>query len=430
MFRKDRLKKELGLIDIFSIASGAMISSGLFILPALAYAKTGPSVVFAYLLAGALVLPAMFAKAELATAMPKAGGEYFFIERSMGAPVGTVGGFASWFSLSFKSAFALIGMGIFVTLINPAVTGLQIKLVAAGCCLFFALVNIIGVKETGRVQVFLVFSLIAILLFYVARGFWFIQPQRYTPFMPFGLGSVFATAGLVFVSFGGLTKISSVAEEIKKPGRNIPLGMFLAFAVVMILYLAVVFVTVGVLDPGELSGSLAPISLGAGVFMGNFGIVVLALAALLAFVSTANAGILTASRAPMAMSRDYLLPSIFQKVSARFKTPYVSIIATCAFMVMAILFLSLENLVKVASTLKILLFLFVNLSLIVMRESKIQSYRPKFRAPFYPWIYIASIIGYGFLIFEMGRIPVTVTGVFIACALVWYLLYARRKVSR
>ncbi len=407
-----------------------MISSGLFILPAIAYAKAGPAVVFSYILAGILVFPAMLAKAELATAMPKAGGVYFFIERSMGAPIGTIGGFASWFSLSFKSAFALLGLGIFATLINPGITKTQIKLIAVGCCLFFMLVNIIGAKHTGRFQVALVLSLIGILLLYVLRGFISVQPDRFTPFMPFGLGSVVATAGLVFVSFGGLTKIACVAEEVKNPGRNIPLGMFLAFGVVMVLYAAVVFVTVGLLDSTQLSNSLTPISLGAGTFMGNYGSLILAFAAVLAFASTANAGILTASRDSMAMSRDYLLPKFLQRVNARTKTPHFSIIVTAAFMIIVILFLRLEDLVKTASTLKILLFLFVNLSVIVMRESRIQSYRPKFRSPLYPWAQILAVGGYGFLIFQMGWGPLLITAIFIACAFVWYLIYAKSRVSR
>lgn len=427
---EEKLERKLGLLDVFAIASGAMISSGLFILPALAYAKTGPSVVFSYILAGILILPAMLAKAELATAMPKAGGVYFFIERSMGALIGTIGGLASWFSLSFKSAFALVGIGIFAMLINPGITGTQIKLIAVGCCLFFMIINIIGVKQTGRFQVALVLSLIGILLLYVFRGFLLIQPQRYVPFMPFGWASVFATAGLVFVSFGGLTKICCVAEEVKNPGRNIPLGMFLAFTIVMILYALVVSVTVGLLDSIELSHSLTPISLGASTFMGNLGGLILGFAAFLAFISTANAGILTASRDSMAMSRDYLLPNFFQRINARSKTPHFSIIFTTAFIIIVILFLSLEDLVKTASTLMILLFLFVNLSLIVMRESKIQSYRPKFRSPLYPWIHILGIVGYGFLIFEMGRVPLSITGIFIVCGLVWYLVYARNRVSR
>jgi APA family basic amino acid/polyamine antiporter len=427
---KKELKKELGLLDVFSIASGAMISSGLFILPALAYAATGPSVVFSYILAGILVLPALLTNAELATAMPRAGGTYFFIERSMGASVGTVGGFASWFSLCFKSAFALLGMSIFVTLLFPGISQMQIKFIAVGFCLFFMTLNIIGAKETGRLQIGLVFFLLGILLLYIIRGFMQVDPSRFVPFAPFGAASVFATAGLVFISFGGLTKVTSVAEEVRNPGRTIPLGMFLAFFVVMVLYAVVVFVTVGVLSPDVLSTSLTPISDGAGVFMGKFGVIALSLAALLAFISTANAGILAASRDGMAMSRDYLLPDFLQKIGARSKTPIFSIIFTTFFMIFIILFLSLENLVKTASTLKILLFLFVNLSLIVMRESRIQSYRPKFRCPLYPWMQILGIIGYGFLIFTMGRTPLFTTAFFILCSFFWYIVYARRRVKR
>ena len=427
---KIKLKRELGLLDVFCIASGAMISSGLFILPSIAYAKAGPAVIFAYILAGILVLPAMLAKAELTTAMPKAGGDYYFIERSMGAPMGVIGGLAAWFSLSFKSAFALLGIGIFATLINPSITELQIKLIAVGCCLFFMFVNISGVKHTGRFQVALVLLLIAILIFYVARGFLFIEPPRYAPFISKGWGSVFATAGLVFISFGGLTKISSVAEEVKKPGKNTPLGMFLAFSIVIMLYAAVVFVTVGLLNPADLTSSATPISLGASVFMGKFGSILLAIAALLAFVSTGNAGILTASRGSMAMSRDFLLPRFFQRVSLKLKTPHFSIIFTTAFMIAVILFLSLEDLVKTASTLQLLLFLLVNLSLIVMRESNIQSYRPKFKTPLYPWLQIVGVLGYGFLIFKMGAVPLSITGIFVVASLIWYLIYAKTRVRR
>jgi len=430
MNKKSKLKRELGLLDVFCIASGAMISSGLFILPALAYAKAGPASVVSYLVAGLLIMPAMFAKAELATAMPKAGGVYFFIERSMGAPIGTVGGFASWFSLSLKSAFALVGMGLFATLINPSITEAQIKIIAVVFCIFFTVLNIKGVKHSSRFQMTTVLILIGILLFYLIRGVSFIRPDRYEPFVPYGLGSIFATVGLVFVSFGGLTKISSVAEEVKNPGRNIPMGMFLAFSIVMLLYAAVVFVTTGLLDPAEFSNSVTPISFGASVFSGKFGSLLLAFAALLAFVSTANAGIMTASRSTMAMGRDYLLPPVMHKTSPKSHTPYVSIIATSAFMIVVILFLSVENLVKTASTLMILLFIFVHLSLIIMRESKIHSYRPKFHSPLYPWIQILSILAYGFLIFEMGRIPLITTGIFITFALFWYIVYARSRVSR
>ncbi len=427
--KDNSLRKELGLFDIFCLASGAMISSGLFVLPGLAYAKAGSAVIISYAIASLLVIPALLSKAELSTAMPKAGGTYFFIDRSMGPMMGTIGGFAAWFSLAFKSAFALVGIGVFAILLNPGLSTLHIKLVAVFFCILFAIINILGVKQTGKTQIALVVGLLSLLVFYVIIGSFFVKTSNFDNIIPYGYGSIFSTAGLIFVSFGGLTKVCSVAEECKKPGRNIPLGMFLSWGIISLLYILVIFITIGVTEPIQLRESLTPISLGAGAFLGEFGIVIMAIAAILAFISTANAGLLAASRDPMAMGKDQLLPHKFAKISKR-GTPMFSIMFTTGFMIFIILFLDLESLVKTASTLKILLFLFVTLSLIIMRESKIRNYRPEFRSPFYPWIQIAGIIGFVFLIIEMGTIPLLFVGGFILFGFVWYQLYARDKIWR
>jgi amino acid transporter/mannitol/fructose-specific phosphotransferase system IIA component (Ntr-type) len=420
------LKRELGLLDVFCIASGAMISSGLFILPGIAFSKTGPSLFLSYLIASLLAVPAMFSKAELTTAMPRAGGDYFFITRSMGFAIGTIGGAASWFSLSLKSAFALIGMSAYVALI----TDIPITLIAVTLCAFFVALNIIGVRETGLFQRFLVLGLMAVLLFYMSHGFASVDITRFSPFAPKGAPAVFATAGFVFISYGGLTKIASIAEEVKKPGRNIPLGMILSIIVVGLFYALVVFVTTGVLAPEVLRNSLTPISDAARAFMGPLGSSVMAFAAMLAFISTANAGILSASRYPIAMSRDKLLPPVFKRINSRFSTPHYSIFFTGLFMALAIAFLKLELLVKVASTFLIILFMLANLAVIIMRESRIQNYRPKFTSPLYPWMQIAGMISGLFLILEMGIITYKITGLFAAAGLFWYLLYAHRNVKK
>ena len=425
-----KLKKELALLEVFAIASGAMISSGLFVLPGLAFAKAGPAMIIAYLLAGLLIIPSMLAKAELSTAMPKAGGTYFFIERSLGSIMGTYGGLANWFSLSFKSAFALVGIGAFAVLIVPDISPLQIKLIAVASAVVFMVLNLLSVKETGRIQIILVFCLIAFIVFYIGRGFIATHPDRYAPFMPNGLWSVVSTAGLVFISFGGLTKVASVAEEVKNPARNIPLGMFFSFTVVTMLYILAVGVTIGIVDGSELKGSLVPLSLGASNVMGQAGMAILSIAAIIAFITTANSGVLAASRSPMAMSRDQLLPRFFARLNQRFKTPHISILLTSGFMIVVILFLSIEDLVKTASTLMIILFMMVNISVIVMRESKIQNYRPKFKVPLYPWLPMGALFSYGFLLVEMGKIPLLISGGFFLLGWIGYWGYSRLRVHR
>ncbi len=429
------LKKQLGSIDVFSVATGAMISSGLFILPAIAFTKAGPAVILSYLFASILIIPSVLSKAELTTAMPRAGGTYFFVERSMGPIWGVFGGLAGWFSLALKSAFAIVGMAVLIEVVLQIAFPVQLshwhlKAIAAGCCLFFTVLNIVSVKHTSRFQVVLVAILLTILAFFALFGTRSVEAVRYTGFLDKGWPAVLATAGLVFISFGGLTKVASIAEEVKNPGKNLPLGMILAWFVVTLFYIAVITITVGVVDAGELSRSYVPISLAASKFMGTPGFALLSLAAIAAFVTTANGGIMAASRSPMAMSRDQLLPPLLARVNNRFKTPHSSILLTGGFMILAIVFLDIESLVKTASTLKIILFILTNASVIIMRESRIQSYRPKFKSPLYPYIHIFAIVAYSALIIDMGRVPLLITGAFVAVSAAWFTFYVRPNVSR
>ena len=420
-----KLKKELTLLDVFCVASGAMISSGLFILPGLAHAHAGPAVVVSYFVAGLLALTGMLSQAELVSAMPKTGGDYFYVMRSMGPAVGTASGILTWFSLSLKSAFALIGMAAFTRIL----VDVDIRLIAVPLCVLFAIVNIVGTKESARIQRGLVFGLLGILLYYIVRGVPAVQIQNFEPFAPNGITAVLSTAGFVFISFGGLLKTAAIAEEVREPARTVPLAMILSLLVVSIFYALVVFVTSGVLGTAKLDNSLTPISDAAAVFMGRGGVILLSIAAILAFVSTANAGIMSASRYPLALSKDRLVPEFLGLTSGRFKTPHISIIIT-GFLMVTVLFLELDLLVKVASSVLILTFLFSCLSVIVMRESHVQNYQPQFRSPLYPWVQVVGIVGCLLLMFEMGKAALFTSAILIAAGLFLYWFYGRIRTTR
>src|SRR5699024_3355138 len=209
-------------------------------LPGLAAAQTGPSVFLAYLVSGLVVLPTMFSVAELATAMPKAGGTYYIIDRSLGPLMGTIGGYGSWLALVLKSAFALIGMGAYLALF----LNISIVPVAIVLSILFGILNIVGAKETTLLQKVLVAALIGIMLFYVAEGlvtvfsldFLDLTATQFTPLFTGGFSGFFATVGMVFVSYAGLTKVASIAEEVEDPDRNIPLGMILSILSAIVVY--------------------------------------------------------------------------------------------------------------------------------------------------------------------------------------------------
>jgi amino acid transporter/mannitol/fructose-specific phosphotransferase system IIA component (Ntr-type) len=420
-----KLHRELRLIDVFSIAAGAMISSGIFVLPGIAHAKAGPSVILSYLIAGILAGIGMLNTAELATAMPKAGGDYFFITRTLGPAIGSVSGLLNWFALSLKSAFALVGIAAFVRLF----VAVDMRLVGALLALIFVLINVAGSKHVGRLQVIFVSGLLLLMFYYIVKGIPRVQLHNLTPFVPFGFHKTLTTAGFVFVAYGGLLKITGVAEEVRNPAKTLPRGLFLALITVMILYALMVFVTTGVLPSEVLDNSLTPITDGARQFMGAWGLRAVGLAAILAFVSTANAGIMAASRYLFALSRDELLPGVLGHLSPKAGVPVTAIFCTGTFIIAA-LFLKLDILVKAASLVLILGFIFANVNVIVLRESHIQNYQPSFRAPFYPYLQIIGLLGFGLLIFELGLPAYLISALLFAVGLLIYILYGRKREAR
>ncbi|MBW2258670.1 MAG: amino acid permease, partial [Deltaproteobacteria bacterium] len=105
-------------MSVYAISIGAMMGSGIFVLPGLAANLAGPWVGLSYLLAGVIVITVVFSKSELATAMPVAGGTFVYIDRSMGPWMGTIVGLGTWFALSAKTAFALVGLGAYLVLFS------------------------------------------------------------------------------------------------------------------------------------------------------------------------------------------------------------------------------------------------------------------------------------------------------------------------
>lgn len=432
-----KLHKQLGAFDVFSIATGAMFSSGLFLLPGIAAGETGPSVFLAYLVSGILVIPTMLSKAELATAFPRAGGTYYIIDRSLGPLMGSIGGFGSWFSLVFKSAFALIGMGAYIAIFFDV----PITPIAVILSLAFGALNIFGAKETSTLQNILVITLLSIMAFYLVQGFSHlfsigildVHREQFTPFFTNGFQGFFGTVGMVFVSYAGLTKVVSLAEEVEEPDRNIPRGMFISIIVAIMVYVSGVYLMTAVLEPQAFREDLTPVATAGDLFLnwlpGDTGLILVIIAAISAFASTGNAGIMSASRFPLAMSRDNLVHPIFSKIG-RFSTPTISIVATTAVMILLMIVFNVDEVAKLASSFKLLLFGLLNLAVIVMRESQIQEYDPGYKSPFYPWIQILGMLVSLFLIFEMGRVSIIFTVSVTILSVTWYYYYAYSKIDR
>ncbi|MFP4059083.1 MAG: amino acid permease [Bacteroidales bacterium] len=437
--KKNVLKKELGLFGVFSMSTGAMFSSGFFLLPGLASQYTGSSVFLAYLVSGLLIVPAMLCMAEISTAIPRAGGAYFILDRAYGPLLGTVGGIGTYLALVLKSAFALVGLGEYTSL----VLDIPIRIIALVLTILFTLTNILGAKKSSFLQNAFVIIILLILGLIIFDGLFqlisnkelsVLAGKNYSSFFEHGLNGFFTTIGFVFVSYAGLTNIASVAEEIHNPERNIPLGMIMSLIVTCIIYVLGTFLMVSFIDKDNFSDDLTPVATLTEFTLkwipGKIVLIMIVVSAIAAFSSTGNAGIMSSSRYPLAMARDKLLPPVFGRQNKKTKMPVFSIIVTSVIIVFIILFVSAEGIAKMASAFQLLIFFFLNFAVIVFRSSKIDAYDPGYLAPLYPYLQILGMVASIALIMYLGWVPSLFSAGLILLSVLWYNHYVKGKVTR
>ena len=421
-----RLRKDLRLLEVFAIATGTTLSAGFFLLPGIAAQQAGSGLVLAYLIAAIALIPATLSILELSTAMPRAGGVYYFLDRSLGPFFGTIGGIGTYLVLILKVAFSLIGMGVYITIFFSSIPIIPL---AISLAVVLGIINFAGIKKSGNFQIILLCILLIILTIFIASGLTSSKGINFNVIKISDFNSLIATAGLVFISYAGITKVTSLSEEIHNPEKNIPLGIVLALSVSIIIYILGTLVMVKVIPIEILAGNLAPVAAAGEKLLGKTGEIILSIAALLAFISVANAGILSASRYPLAMSRDHILPQFFKKLYKN-GSPIVSITLTISIIILIILTMDVARIAKLASAFQLLVFAFVSLAVIIMRESKIESYDPGFKSPLYPWIQILGVFISFWMIYEMGIVPIAFSSGLVIIGFLWYWYYARKRVVR
>lgn len=420
------LKKTIGLFGVFALAFGTTMAGGYFLLPSLIFQATGPAIILTYVLAGFVVLLPILCKCELATAMPRAGGIYFYLDRAFGPMAGCVAGIGTWIALSLKTSFALVGLGFYLGLFFE---GQNTTLIAVLVAVAFGVLNVIGAGKASKLQNMLVLLVLALLAWFTIDGALDIKAARFEDFFGQGETTMISMIGVVIVSYMGLTKVASIAEEVKNPERNIPLGVLMALGLSMVLYVLGLTVMIGTLPADQLVATKTPAANAALLFAGRGGQIAISIAAIAAFLSVANAGILSASRYPFAMGRDHTFPVFFRKLG-RFHTPTRAIAATVALIVLEILLLDPLIIAKYAGTLKLLLFAGICMAMIVMRQSRIDSYDPGFKAPFYPLLPIVGIAACLFCIVMLGWTPVLFALGLITVGILWFHWYASKRVRR
>ncbi len=407
-----KLQRTLSLPGAIAVSVGGMLS-GIFVLPGLAVGITGSSVWLAFLVAALCILPAVLSKSELATAMPKSGGTYVYIERAFGPLFGTIAGIGLWLSLLLKSAFSLVGLSAYLYVLIE-IDASSTKGIALFALLVILLLNVFGVKKVEKTQLIIVsisvLSLIGIIFFGTSS----FDSSLLEPVFVDGSSGFITGVAFLYISYAGVTKIAAVAGEIKNPEKNLPRTMIFSLLLITAIYVLVALVLVGNVEASVLSTDIKPIhtlfqSIGGntlGYVAGAVGVITL--------LSMANSGVLASSRFPFAMGKDKLMPGFLGSVNSKFMTPVFAIITTSSLIGVAIVFLDVVKIAKLASAFKVLMFIFNELSVIVLRETNAQWYNPSFRSPLYPYVQLFGIFSGIVLLAYLGIMPlISVFGVFV-----------------
>ncbi|MEN8237619.1 MAG: APC family permease, partial [Actinomycetota bacterium] len=350
-------------------------------------------------------------------------GTYLYIDRAMGPLMGTIAGFGVWFSLVFKAAFALVGLSAYFEFFVPHPE----RLLAAGLALVLIVINLMGIRQTAIVQTALVTIVLTLLVGFIVLGLPDTQPDRFQPFVSEGFQGLFSATAVVFVSYIGVTKVVSVAEEVKHPGRNIPVSILTSVGIAMVLYPAVVAIMVGVTPATELAHTETPILTAAQQFLGTGGTYLVAGTAVLALLSMANAGVISSARYPFAMARNSLAPASLARIGRMSGAPVAGIVVTGVALIVLVLFVPLIELAKLASAFQLLVFALVNLALIAFREGHLDWYKPEFKSPWYPIPQIFGIVASLVLLTQMGIIPIVGATIFVIAGVGWYRAFGRSR---
>ena len=407
-----KLQRTLTLPTAIAISVGGMLS-GIFVLPGIAVGITGSSIWLAFLVAALCILPAVLSKSELATAMPKSGGTYVYIERAFGPLFGTVSGLGLWLSLLLKSAFSLVGLSAYLYVVVQIDEGLS-KIVALISLGLILILNVFGVKKVGNTQLAIVSISIISLLLVIAFGFNSFDSEMLSPVFSDGNYGFISAVAFLYISYAGVTKVAAVAGEIKNPEKNLPRSMLISLFLITAVYVLVALVLVGNVEASALSTDIRPIYTLSKVLGGETFGYAAGVVGVITLLSMANSGVLASSRFPFAMARDKMLPGFFGTVNSRFLTPVNSIIVTCIIIGLAVFYLDVEKIAKLASAFKVMMFVSVNLAVIVLRETSAQWYNPKYKSPFYPYVQLFGIVSGFVLLFYLGFMPiVSVAGIFV-----------------
>lgn len=432
------LKRRLGAFDLTTMGVGAIIGTGIFVLTGVAASRyAGPAAVLSFVLAGAASALAALVYTELAAMVPVAGSAYTYSYAALGEIIAWIIGWDLILEYTVAAGAVAIGWSGYLTnllegaglalpasLVAPPALGGVINVPAVAIVAIIAGLLILGTKESALVNSVIVLVKLAVILLFIAVGATHLNPRLWTPFFPFGWPGVMAGAAIVFFAYIGFDAVSTAAEEVRHPARDLPLGILGSLGISSILYIMVALILTGLVSyhllnvPSPLSFAL----LQAGV---PWAAAAISVGALTGLSSVILVDIFGQSRVFFAMARDGLLPQGLARLHPRYGTPYIIILMTAVVVAAIGGFLPVAMVAELANIGTLAAFVLVSLGVIVLRYTQPDLPRP-FKVPFSPFVPLLSAAVSVYLMLNLPSLTWLRFLFWLAAGMGLYFLYGAR----
>ncbi|QWG83602.1 APC family permease [Bacillus mycoides] len=438
--KKKVLKQTLGAIDLTLLGIGAIIGTGIFVLTGIVAAKhAGPAIVLSFMLAAIVCACVAFCYAEFASTVPVSGSVYSYTYMTLGEIFAFIVGWcvmleyllatsavAAGWSAYFQSL--LLGFNIHIPAIIASAPGMGnggiIDLPAVIIILIVTFLLSRGVKESARINNIMVIIKLAVILVFIIVGANYVKPENWQPFLPFGYHGVIVGAATVFFAFLGFDAVATAAEEVKRPQRNVPIGLLVSLCICTILYVGVSFVLTGMVPFTDLNVA-DPVAYALRIVGEDRIAGLLSVGAIAGLTTVLLVAMFAFVRVSYSMSRDGLLPKRFSSVHKRYQTPFFNtwITGILAAVLAGLLDLNLlANLVNVGT---ITAFIFVSIAVIVLRKTHPNLKRP-FRAPLVPFLPILAIVSCLYLALNLSKTTLISFAIWVIVGIFIYFIYAKK----
>ncbi|MBI3048236.1 MAG: amino acid permease [Acidobacteria bacterium] len=438
------LRRTLTALDLTLLGIGAIIGTGIFVLTGTAAAnQAGPAIAVSYMAAGLACAFAALCYAEFAAMIPIAGSAYTYAYATLGEifawmigwdlileyAVGSMTVAIGW-SGYFQRILAGFGIGLpaWMTAAPAAAPGAVINLPAMIIVLLIMILLVVGIRESARFNAAMVAIKVAAVLFFLAAGAWYVQPENWTPFMPYAWSGVMTGAAVVFFAYIGFDAVSTTAEEAKNPRRDLPIGIITSLVICTVLYVAVAVVLSGIIPVVEYRDNAqflnAPVAYALSVINQDWAAGLVSAGAVAGITSVLLVMLMSQPRIFFSMSRDGLLPPGVSKVHPRFQTPYITTIITCVIVAITAALVPIQVVGEMTSIGTLFAFVVVCMAVIVLRIARPDAHRP-FRVPGGSVIPVLGVVSCLYLMLSLSVMTWVRLLVWLDIGMLIYWFYGR-----